>query len=109
MSRTRKKCAVIKDNNWTKRNKKVANKKLRRKYHYNIDNDDTINGGDYRKFYEHWLISDWKFKLTEKEAIDLWFQEELEELYTGNPGSLHKGFKTLKAYLKWWKTTYLYK
>ena len=90
MSRSYKKSPVSKAPA-NKYSKKYANKKAR-----DAKNDLPKKGKSYKKCYESYDISDWRFRQTRQEAIKE-YKSAKEDSW------LRYRFKTLKDYLKYWE------
>lgn len=73
----------------SKSSKRLANKKVRH-------TKDISNGGSYKKCYESYDISDYKWSWTRQEAIDEYNNMD-EDAY------LKKKYKTLEKYLIYWE------
>jgi len=91
MSRSYRHTTIIKDKN-NKSMKKYANKKVRH-------TDDIPNGKAYKKCFESYDISDYRWIWTKEQAIDEWRQAEAGIGYTW----LLKHFKNLEEYLAYWR------
>ena len=95
MSRSFKKCAVVRDHDGRRvshryRTKTMANRAVRRE-------KDRLDGGGFKKVYESWNICDWKSYMTEEE-----FNKNRAD---GNTW-LRRDFKTYKEAYRWWYTSF---
>ena len=94
MSRSYKKSPVFKDSTRKgktyKSGKQIANRTVRRK-------TDIPNGGGYRKAYCSYNISDYSFRMDEKELRSEWEKKD---------SWIHRRFKTFKRAYLWWKKYY---
>ena len=94
MSRSFKKSPVYKDSTRKgptyKSGKQIANRTIRRK-------TDIPNGGGYRKAYYSYNISDYSFRMEEKEMRQEWEKKD---------SWIHSQFKTFKRAHQWWKKYY---
>lgn len=84
MSRSYKKHPRVKDPA-NKYEKRFANKKVR-------NSDNIPPRGGYKKVYCSWLISDYCWIWTKKQAIQRW-----------EKGEAYSGFKTLEEWLNYWE------
>ena len=89
MSRSYKKHPFCKDKN-KKGAKRTANKKVRR-------TKDIPNGKAYKKVFESWNISDYKWIWTREDAIKNYKQAVAAQ------SRLRKHFETLEEYLIYWE------
>lgn len=88
MSRSYKKHPIVKDPAG-KYMKRFANKKVRR-------TKDIPNGKAYRKVFETWDISDFRWIWSREKAI--------YDYLTAEPDSwIRKKYETLEEYLKYWE------
>lgn len=88
MSRSYKKHSIVKDPA-RKYMKRFANKKVRR-------TKDIPSGKAYRKVFETWNISDFRWIWTKEDAT--------YDYLTAEPNSwIRKHYETLEEYLKYWE------
>jgi hypothetical protein len=87
MSRSRKKSPIVKDPA-NKGMKRLANKKVRR-------TNNIPSGKAYKKVFESWDISDYRWIWTKEDAIDSYMNEQNSRF--------HKRHETLEEYLKYWE------
>ena len=103
MSRSYKKHPIIKYAPQSgKYGKREANQKVRRDSKNNPE-EAPLKGKSYKKQYSTWEIHDVVTRWTLREAIDAWYEEEAPH-YRGT-GWRHDRYKTLKNWIKYWKTT----
>jgi len=93
MSRSYKKTPVIKDNGQSKKkNKQLANRKVRRKLK-DINYECSQNGG-YQKIVNSWDIADYVKYWSKDEAIQQWKENQYD---------LQKRYSTLESWLLYWE------
>ena len=94
MSHSYRKFHAVKDHN--KGQKQYANKKIRR----NNNKLYPLKGGNYKKMYPQWDISDYNWIWTKEDAIIEWYEEEAEhyKYYAWR----HERFGTLENWLNFW-------
>lgn len=98
MSRSYKKHPIVKDNGkGKKKSKRFANHTVRR------DKDTPLKGGNYKKMSESWEIADFVTRYSIEDAIDDWYDEEMEHYAFPFKGWRHKKFKTLEKWIYYWK------
>lgn len=94
MSRSYKKHPVVKDYN--KGEKRLANKRVKAKLKQ--DPDSIGQGGNYKKAYEQWAISDFAFRMTEQDAID-WYNKNVSDPNSRESKWYLKRYPTLQDWL----------
>lgn len=97
MSRSRKKSHFVVDHTarTTKKQKRLANKTVRRK------KDFDVSGSVYKKIYPSWNICDYRYPWTKEEAIQEWYNEE-SPYYKGRAWR-HSEFASLEKWLSYWE------
>lgn len=98
MSRSYKKNAYATDNTSSGKNKRIANRIMRR-------NKNTLyQGGTYKKSYCSWNICDFRFRYDEKDVVNYYYTEIAK-----NNAYIKKRFPTLDDYLDYCKKIYIRK
>lgn len=106
MSRSYRKHPILKDGGKSsKKNKQIANRKVRRIINRNID--FTLKGNDHKKVYESWDINDYVSCFTEKEAINYYYEMVSSDKYWD--AWFKEKYPTLGDYLKRYRKDYKYK
>ena len=99
MSRSYKKNPVVTDDSQHKKAmKRIANRTVRRR----IKNvEDMPARLPHKKMTETWMICDYKWRMTEAEAIQ-WYETEASDTFK-------KRYPTLESWLKYWKKCHVRK
>lgn len=99
MSRSYKKHPITKDGNRSsKKDKQIANKRIRRNY----KNDLPTKGKGFKKFYNSWEINDYVCYWSKEEAIKNWNDEVNEAASRGIPlekWGWHSQYANLEEFL----------
>lgn len=100
MSRSYKKNPFVTDQSQgTKSMKRLANRTVRRKLK---DMDELPARLPHKKMTESWMICDYKWRMTEEEAIE-WYFYKME--YDASDW-FKKHYPTLESWLKYWAKCY---
>ena len=99
MSRSYKKNPCAKDNGDKKTMKQIANRTVRRRVKMDEDMPARLQ---HKKMTESWDITDYKTRMTRKEAIQ-WYNELIDRYPSDR---FMKRFPTLEAWLKYWDKCY---
>lgn len=102
MGKSVKKNPVVTDNAHSHAGKKRASKKVRQALK---NSDELLNGNLYKRVTESWEISDYSFRLTKAEAIELYYRYIAEEALYGSTWTLDK-YPTEQDFLNWWASCY---
>lgn len=106
MSRSYKHTPIVKDGGKSsKKNKQLANRKVRRIINRNID--IILKGNDHKKVVETWDINDYVTRFTEKEAIEVYYRTISSNNYYDR--WFKEEYPTLEDWLKKYRKDYLYK
>lgn len=104
MSRSYKKNPYVTDHKCrtTKRSKRIANRIVRRRLG---QDEDMPARPQHKKMTESWNICDYKWRMTEAEAIE-WYKYHMEDEASEY---FKKCYPTLESWLKYWKKCYIRK
>lgn len=103
MGKSYKKTPVVTDNAHSHESKKKASRRVRRKLKQN--GDVVLSGNSYKKMHESWDICDYKFMMTEEDAIDNYYRYLKEDELHGVDFTI-KRYPTLESFLNWWRKKY---
>ena len=97
MSRSYKKNPYVTDHKrrTTKQSKRIANRIFRRKLSHD---EDMPARSQHKKITESYNICDYKWRMTEAEAIE-WYNTDASDWFL-------KRYPTLESWLKYWKKCY---
>lgn len=101
MSRSYKKNPYVTDHKrkTTKQSKRIANRIVRRKLG---QDEDMPARSQHKKMTESWNICDYKWRMTEAEAVK-WYTHHMADEASDY---FKKRYPTLESWLKYWKKCY---